>query len=285
MPQKTLIMLIGPKGSGKTTIGRLLAEHLPVRFLSVEPLWTAYLSSPVPGKTGWEIVEDAIAREFEKADRVIIESLGAGEEFGRFRDSLRAKYLVKMVRVHAPLEECLRRVKERDPAGQIAVPLEKVDAYNRVAIYVKFDWSLHLHNHGSLPSEEMVRTFQSWLEGEEILSSHLFPSPSIEDARTAINVDGLLGETFPLWERLETLCVAGCCGIDAFDLSHSAIRDAAAELGAERMTEVLRSAASMILATQSPWLVSIRINMVATKEQFAHILSAMAAVLSPEQTR
>jgi len=38
-PQKTLFMLVGPKGSGKTHIGTLVNQHTDIVFLRVEPIW------------------------------------------------------------------------------------------------------------------------------------------------------------------------------------------------------------------------------------------------------
>lgn len=46
----------------------------------------------------------------------------------------------------------------------------------------------------------------------------------------AIFIDELLSETGPLWAALETECVAGCCGLDAFDFSLDAIRAASRSL-------------------------------------------------------
>lgn len=38
---KTLYMLIGPKGSGKTHIGTLVNIHTDIKFLRVESIWLA----------------------------------------------------------------------------------------------------------------------------------------------------------------------------------------------------------------------------------------------------
>lgn len=36
------ILLVGPKGSGKSHIGRIIERRLGVHFFHVEPLWMAY---------------------------------------------------------------------------------------------------------------------------------------------------------------------------------------------------------------------------------------------------
>src|ERR1035437_2513108 len=42
----TLLILVGPKGSGKTHIGTVIARHLGVRFLRVEPIFLAFDNGP-----------------------------------------------------------------------------------------------------------------------------------------------------------------------------------------------------------------------------------------------
>jgi shikimate kinase len=37
-----LVLLVGPKGSSKSHIGRILEQHFGVSFFHVEPLWMSY---------------------------------------------------------------------------------------------------------------------------------------------------------------------------------------------------------------------------------------------------
>ena len=53
---KTLYMLIGPKGSGKTYIGQLIGNQTNISFLRVENIWL----SLKPKEDGWLKVENAI---------------------------------------------------------------------------------------------------------------------------------------------------------------------------------------------------------------------------------
>lgn len=139
---KTLYILIGPKGAGKTHIGMLADRHTALRFISVEPIWLGLQ----PGEDGWRTVEQMIDAAFTEHDNILIESLGAGEGFQRFHAALAAKYPVRFIRVYAALDTCLERVQTRDNANQIAIPLEQVAAYNRIADQVHYDWALELHN-------------------------------------------------------------------------------------------------------------------------------------------
>lgn len=154
---KTLFMLIGPKGSGKTHIGTLVNQHTDIVFLRVEPIWLAIQ----PDEDGWEKVEAEIDALFEKQDKVMIESLGIGEGFGKFHASLARKYSIKLIRVYADLGTCFRRVKTRNNIEHIAVSDGKVAELNQLASAVTFNWDLEINNNGPLPDEEIVDAIQS----------------------------------------------------------------------------------------------------------------------------
>jgi len=84
---KTLFMLIGPKGSGKTHIGTLVNQHTDIVILRVEPIWLGLK----PYEDGWKKVEAVIDAMFQEQDKVMTESLGIGEGFDKFRASLAKK--------------------------------------------------------------------------------------------------------------------------------------------------------------------------------------------------
>jgi len=154
---KTLYLLIGPKGAGKTHIGTVVGEHTKIAFLRVEPIWL----SLQPGEFGWKKVEGVIDKMFEKHDQVMIESLGAGESFRGFYAALAEKYPIKMIRVVADLDTCLDRVKRRGGVDQIPISMDQVAEYNRIAANVNYDWNLELNNTIPLSDEEILTAFQS----------------------------------------------------------------------------------------------------------------------------
>ena len=155
--QKTLFMLIGPKGSGKTHIGTLVNRRTDILFLRVEPIWL----SLKPGEDGWKKVEAVIDTMFQKHDKVMIESLGVGEGFAKFRASLAGKYSIKMIRVYADLETYFARVKTRNNAEHIAVSDDKVAEYNQLASAVSYPWDLEINNNEPIPDEEIIGAIQS----------------------------------------------------------------------------------------------------------------------------
>jgi shikimate kinase len=157
MTAKTLYLLIGPKGSGKTTIGALVDAHTDIRFIRVEPIWLSLKA----GEDGWRKVEATIDAAFERGDKVMIESLGAGDEFRAFHASLKRKYTLKMIRVYADLATCLARVKRRDSADHIAVSDDKVEQYNRIAAAVVYDWDLEIDNNGPAADADVLAAIRS----------------------------------------------------------------------------------------------------------------------------
>jgi len=155
--RKILYILIGPKGSGKTYIGSQVNKNTDISFLRVEPIWLKL----APGENGWERVEQEIDKEFRQHHKVMIESLGAGAGFNGMHSSLRNKYEVKLVKVYADLEECLRRVRNRDNADHIPVSDEKVEEYNKIAASINHPWDAVIDNNSWATDEDILRVIES----------------------------------------------------------------------------------------------------------------------------
>lgn len=154
---KLLIILIGPKGSGKSFIGSRIEQLTGIRFLRVESLWLQLAE----GEDGWMRVEHEIDRLFMQHDKVVIESLGAGDGFNRMYASLKGKYDIKLIKIETDLEECLRRVKVRDSANHIPVSDEKVREYNQVAATVKHPWDAKIDNNGPATDDNILTAVAS----------------------------------------------------------------------------------------------------------------------------
>lgn len=154
---KVLYMLIGPKGAGKTYIGTLVNQHTNIVFIRVEPIWL----SLNPGEDGWKKVESIIDTTFQTHQRVMIESLGAGEGFRQFYAALVQKYPIKLIRVYADLDTCLARVQNRDSTDHIAVSDDKVMEYNKIAANVTYDWALEIDNTHPRSDNEIIAAIQS----------------------------------------------------------------------------------------------------------------------------
>jgi shikimate kinase len=154
-----LYLLIGLKGAGKTYIGTLVHQQTEIQFIRVESIWL----SLQPGENGWQKVEQVIDETFKSHAKVMIESLGAGEEFSRFRASLEKKYTLKMIRVYSDLETCLNRVKTRNSADHIPISDDKVEQYNRIAATVVYDWDLEINNNAPASDDEILTAIKTLL--------------------------------------------------------------------------------------------------------------------------
>lgn len=169
MSPALVVVLVGPKGAGKTTLGRML-ERLPdVRFLEVEAIAKRLLAA-----MGNIIDEGYARRAFEAiaaqvalmsgAHRVIIiETTGASEETPWFFDTLRRRHELRLVRVNARAETCATRIAERDPSQQVQVSPELVRTMHERTQALKLTWDLELMNDPPLSREHVERAFASLL--------------------------------------------------------------------------------------------------------------------------
>lgn len=154
---KTLFMLIGPKGSGKSHIGTLVGRNTGIYFLRVEPIWL----SLGPGEDGWATVEATIDALFQQHDQLMIESLGVGEGFASFHASLAQKYAIKKIRIYADPDTCLNRVKTRNNAEHIPVSDDRVIEYNLLAAAVRYDWDLEINNNDFATDDEILQAIRA----------------------------------------------------------------------------------------------------------------------------
>lgn len=130
--RRMLVLLVGPKGSGKSHIGRVLERRLGAHFFHVEPLWMAYYAEcrragREPGvPEGIARVHPRIAEELRAHDLVCVETTGASPEILDGLLSLAPPSERLVVRVAAPLEVCLERIAVRDPSVQIPMDPEMI---------------------------------------------------------------------------------------------------------------------------------------------------------------
>jgi shikimate kinase len=159
-----LILLIGPKGSGKTHIGRLLARRWGVHFFRVESHWMRYHTEctvagrPVRIDEGIERIHPAIIHALSTYEQVCVETTGAspeildsllliGERFGRI-----------LVQVRAPLSLCLTRIAARDPSRQIPMQDENIRTVHALSSAVDLPFDITLENI-DLSEEQILRPF------------------------------------------------------------------------------------------------------------------------------
>lgn len=88
----------------------------------------------------------------------------------------------------------------------------------------------------------------------------------------AIDIDALLEGLWPLICRLETYCVAGCCGMDAYDFTREAIAAALADLDRAQLQAACAQARGAVAAAASDVFTSNTMNHMADKRVFLQLL-------------
>ena len=100
----------------------------------------------------------------------------------------------------------------------------------------------------------------------------------------AVSIDEHLGGLWPLICRLETLCAAGCCGMDAFDFTREGIAAALLELDRAQLHAACTKARGAVAAAASDVFTSDTMNHVADKRVFLQLLAHIDRCLADPQT-
>lgn len=163
-------LLVGPKGSGKTTLGRMLGDEPGAHFLEVE-----LIAKRVLQESGGTVDESYARRAFEAiADEVlaiseshrilVLETTGASTETKAFIERLSQHHRVRLIRVHARAETCARRIARRDPSRQVEVSAELIRVMHARTEALQLGWHLELDNDPPLSRDEVLDRVRSLAE-------------------------------------------------------------------------------------------------------------------------
>ena len=147
---RTNIVLIGMRGSGKTTVGRLLAQKLGKQFIEMDELIVRRMGLSIPEiveKYGWgkfREVEKEVTREVARLDNVV-NATGGGVVTDE--ENIRAlKQKGKLVWLKVSLDTLLQRIGDDPPRPSLtgkplredmaAVLAERTPIYERAADFV-----------------------------------------------------------------------------------------------------------------------------------------------------
>lgn len=166
---KHVIVLVGPKGAGKSTIGSFLEAELGVRFVRVEPLFVALRDElgadhPDYERRGFELVIERLREALSTDDTICFESTGAAPaHLERTLDGVRDLARVSLVRVLASPEQCLERVRTRDCSVHIPVSDDQVERINAIAASVILPSAAEIDNSGEFPGPVIVAAVRAIL--------------------------------------------------------------------------------------------------------------------------
>jgi hypothetical protein len=164
---KNIIILVGPKGSGKTYIGNLVQDVYGIQYINAEKLLLEYLEKnpliklPLP-RHGFDIEIDEIAKFFKDRFCLIYDMTGTSEYFTSVINELKTLYRVHLIKVSCPLFCCDERIKKRSVTNHFAMDMKSINDINKRAIAVKCDWDLEIINDAHSDSESIIRNLDDY---------------------------------------------------------------------------------------------------------------------------
>jgi hypothetical protein len=169
-----LLILLGPKGSGKSFIGALLEERFGIRFVPVEPLWKAYFercaSSGVTPDIGVGIgeVHPVVRRALVEFRHVAVETTGASQPILADLLNLAPSDRTLIVRVEAPLGLCVARIASRDATAHIAVDEATISQVHALSEALDVAPDLVISN-VDVSADDLARELEGGLRGAGLL--------------------------------------------------------------------------------------------------------------------
>lgn len=112
------------------------------------------------------------------------------------------------------------------------------------------------------PTNAIATGPDTWIEHLDITGRY----------HTARAIDHLMADLATMWAALETYCVAGCCGVDAFDFSADAVSASLGKIIAARTCEALEKLRNDLLVLRTDVVSSNTLNMMVDKSEFLALL-------------
>lgn len=165
---RALLLLVGPKGAGKTRLARWLASTLGAEDVAAEATWLAHLrDEPRPTdpeaaraweRTGFERVADRALAALAHHRLVVLDTTGASEHTQAFVERLGTSGLLRIVRVRASLQRCAVRIAARDASEHLPFDPTRLAAVHEASERAALPFVATYDNEGPW-DEARVRTF------------------------------------------------------------------------------------------------------------------------------
>lgn len=105
----------------------------------------------------------------------------------------------------------------------------------------------------------------------------------VSDSRGAeVMIDYLLKELEPMWHELESICSAGCCGIDAFDFYPENITKAADNLNVRETCHQIDLLQAQLDKLEFKVFGSDRLELIIEKNEFQALLNHLLVHFSAQ---
>ena len=171
-----ILVLVGPKGCGKTYIGQLLQSELPnTTFLEVEQIAMDFLNETGKSADSWkdksfrvsffnkisdkirDIARSLSSEDISTDSILVFETTGAAPEVVDFLDDIQQKIgPVQRIRVRASPSTCAKRIGTRDKSKQVHVPMEMIENLHKATEALDWPWDLVLENEGDLTTNDIL---------------------------------------------------------------------------------------------------------------------------------
>lgn len=166
-----LLLLVGPKGSGKSFIGELLERELGIPYVRPEAVvlrLRAAGRTPTVAESLAAIVasaeELARAASARAASALTLDTTGASDELGAYLEALARVGRIRPIQVLARPEVCLARIRARDQAAHIPVEEEQIARINARSLALQLPYELSLDNDPFAPPTAVVAAVRALLD-------------------------------------------------------------------------------------------------------------------------
>ena len=132
---KKIIILIGPKGSGKSFIGTIFERNFQIKFLRVEDWAKVVKKDRIFNdeeylKEVFRVIENGVRESLKQQNSIIFESTGLTIYFDTMLKNLKKDYSVTTIKINADKDLCLKRIQTRDQSIHINISDEQVNMIN-----------------------------------------------------------------------------------------------------------------------------------------------------------
>ena len=165
---KRIIVLVGPKGAGKSTIGQLIENRLGVPFVRVEPIYLQVRlrlgpEHPDLERQGFQTILGHLTQALVRNQTICFETTGASAHTSWLLAELGRLAEVLPVQVQADPSQCLDRIHRRDASVHIPISDDEIERINAVAGLVTMPWAAVIDNRGDVNEAVILDTISHLL--------------------------------------------------------------------------------------------------------------------------